>query len=253
MRSAAPKVAIVDYSLGNLFSVQQACARVGLEGIITSSKDEILAAAAVILPGVGAFGDAMDNLRRLDLVSPLRDLAQSDTPLVGICLGQQLLMSESFEFGRHRGLGIFEGQVVRFDQPRAAGGILKVPQVGWNRIHVPGNRRAHAATLAGTDGWNGSPLTGLADGAFMYFVHSFYVQPADAGVVLATTRYGHLEFCSSLCRRNVAAFQFHPERSGQDGMRIYRNIASQLQTPAAGAPVAHASGSPYLEENKHAA
>src|SRR5438552_18606942 len=102
MLSRTPTIAIVDYSLGNLFSVQNACERVGLRAVITFQKDEILAAEAVILPGVGAFGDAMDNLRRLDLVSPLRDIAERDTPLIGICLGQQSLMSESFEFGRHR-------------------------------------------------------------------------------------------------------------------------------------------------------
>src|ERR1700737_400717 len=118
MLSRTPTIAIVDYSLGNLFSVQNACERVGLRAVVTSDKEEVLAAEAVILPGVGAFGDAMDNLRRLDLVSPLRDLAERDTPLIGICLGQQLLMTESHEFGRHRGLGVFEGQVIRFDQPR---------------------------------------------------------------------------------------------------------------------------------------
>jgi glutamine amidotransferase len=226
MGSRTPKVAIVDYALGNLFSVKHACDHVGLDGAITSCKNEVLAADAVILPGVGAFGDAMDNLRRLDLVSPLRDLAQAGKPLIGICLGQQLLMSESYEFGRHQGLSLFEGPVVRFENPQGPHSILKVPQVGWNRIHRP---PALSPRLAGADPWLDTPLQGIAEGESMYFVHSFYVQPADTSVVLSTTRYGHIEFCSGLRRENVIAFQYHPERSGVQGMRIYQNLAAMIR------------------------
>ncbi|GBD37704.1 Imidazole glycerol phosphate synthase subunit HisH [bacterium HR36] len=224
-----PRVAIVDYSLGNLFSVKHACEKVGLDAFISADKHEILGADAVILPGVGAFGDAMECLRQRDLVRPLQDIAQSGKPLIGICLGQQLLMTESFEFGRHRGLNIFEGSVVRFDNPMGPNGPLKVPQVGWNRIYRPDFLKQH---IAG-DPWHQSPLAGLRDGEYMYFVHSFYVKPADPSVVLAVTRYGHIQFCSSLRRGNVMAFQFHPERSGPQGIHIYRNlahlIASHLQ------------------------
>lgn len=216
-----PRVAIVDYSLGNLFSVKHACEKVGLEAFISADKYEILAADAVILPGVGAFGDAMECLRQRDLVRPLQDIAQSGKPLIGICLGQQLLMTESFEFGRHRGLNIFEGQVVRFENPIGPAGPLKVPQVGWNRIYRPDLLKQRTAG----DCWADSPLEGLCDGAYMYFVHSFYVKPADPSVVLAVTHYGHIEFCSSLRRGNVMAFQFHPERSGPQGIHIYSNIA----------------------------
>lgn len=216
-----PRVAIVDYSLGNLFSVLHACRKVGLDAFISSDKKEILAADAVVLPGVGAFGDAMDCLRQRDLVRPLQDLAHSGKPLIGICLGQQLLMTESFEFGRHRGLNIFEGQVVRFENPRGPQGPLKVPQVGWNRIYRP----PHLKQQTSGDCWYDSPLEGLRDGEYMYFVHSFYAQPSDPSVVLAVTRYGHIEFCSSLRRGNVMAFQFHPERSGTAGIQIYRNLA----------------------------
>ncbi|MCS7158903.1 MAG: imidazole glycerol phosphate synthase subunit HisH [Gemmatales bacterium] len=226
------RVAIVDYSLGNLFSVQQACHKVGLEAFITAEKRDILTADAVILPGVGAFGDAMDCLRQRDLVRPLQDIAQSGKFLIGICLGQQLLMTESFEFGRHRGLNIIEGPVVRFENPMGPSGPLKVPQVGWNRIYRPDYLKQH---LAG-DCWHHSPLENLRDGEYMYFVHSYYAQPADPSVVLSVTRYGHIEFCSSLRRGNVMAFQFHPERSGPAGIHIYRNlarlIAGQLQQEA---------------------
>ncbi len=217
-------VAIVDYGLGNLFSVKQACQRAGLAAAITSSKGELLQANAVLLPGVGAFGDAMDALRKLDLVPVLNDVAASGKPLVGICLGMQLLMTHSYEFGRHQGLGILEGEVVRLTpgEPAGVARRLKVPQIGWNRIRM---------TDGGT--WDGSLLDGLQDGEWMYFVHSFYVRPADPSVGLSVTRYGAVEFCSSLRRGNLFACQFHPERSGPMGIRLYENLASQLKQAGA--------------------
>ena len=231
------QVAIIDYGLGNLFSVQQACEHVGLRSAITSSKREVLAADAVILPGVGAFGDAMTTLEKLDLVSPLREVAASQKPMMGICLGMQLLMTESYEFGLHRGLGVIQGPVVRLDYSdghSSRPGIsdsttLKVPQVGWNRIFrvTPdgGDMDQNNPIL---DGWSGSALAGLADGEYMYFVHSFYPKPEDSRLVLSLTRYGDVEFCSSLWYRNLFACQFHPERSGLQGLQVYRNLASLL-------------------------
>ena len=212
----SPRVAIIDYGLGNLFSVKHACEHAGIRADITSERKVILAADAVILPGVGAFGDAMDTLRRLDLVTVLRDIAASPKPLVGVCLGVQLLMTESYEFGHHRGLGIIEGPVVRFDRPKKDGRELKIPQMCWNRI----DRRAP---------WGGTLLDGIVDGEYMYFVHSYYVQPQDPDVVLSATRYGDIEFCSSLQKGSVFACQFHPERSSTQGLRIYRNLAAQIQ------------------------
>lgn len=212
------QVAIVDFEMGNLFSVKQACEHVGMQAIITASARDLLAADAVILPGVGAFGDAMAMLTRRGLVEVLREVAGSGTPLVGICLGLQLLMSESREFGRHKGLGLIEGEVVRLEGPRTGSGLLKVPQVGWNRIF----KTVHGA-------WDSSSLEGLRDGEFMYFVHSYYAKPADERVVLAATRYGQIEFCSSLRFGNIFACQFHPERSGPQGLQIYQNLARQVQ------------------------
>lgn len=212
-------VAIIDYGMGNLFSVQQACEHVGLRAVITSSKDAVLASEAVILPGVGAFSDAMATLQRLDLVSVLRDIAASGKPMVGICLGMQLLMSESEEFGRHHGLDIIHGDVVRLKPSIARGRTLKVPQVGWNRI-VP----------AAGAGWNDSLMDGLRDGEFLYFVHSFYARPVDPQVQLSTTTYGPMAFCSSVHRGSVFACQFHPERSGDRGLQIYRNLAALVTT-----------------------
>lgn len=209
--------AIVDYGLGNLFSVKHACEHVGLAASITSTAKDILGADLVILPGVGAFGDAMAGLQRKDLSGPLRDVAASGKPLVGICLGLQLMMSESHEFGIHKGLGLFEGSVVRFDDPRGPTGILKVPQVGWNRIYRSGGS---------ADSWAQTPLQKIADGEYLYFVHSYYAQPVDPAIGLTVTRYGHIEFFSGLRKNNVYAFQFHPERSGPRGLQIYRNLAT---------------------------
>jgi glutamine amidotransferase len=218
------KIAIVDYGMGNLYSVKHACMQVGLPAIITSSKKEILDADVVILPGVGAFGDAMETLQDLDLVSVLRDIAASPKLLVGICLGVQLLMSESYEFGRHKGLGIIEGSVVRFHNPIEDTRGLKVPHVGWNRIH-----KVVPSSSVKSDTWADTLLEGLADGEYMYFVHSFTVRPQDVSIILSVSRYGHIEFCSSLQYRNVFACQFHPERSGVKGLQIYRNLARRLR------------------------
>lgn len=217
MSNAQPiTVAIVDYGLGNLFSVKHACEHVGMQATITSSRHALLQADAVILPGVGAYGNAMETLHKLDLACVLQDIAAADKPLVGICLGVQLLMTESYEFGRHKGLGIIAGSVVRFDHPMEGSRSLKVPQVGWNRIQEV---KLWASTL----------LNDVMDGEYMYFVHSYIVQPEDTAVVLSTSRYGHIEFCSSLCSRNIFACQFHPERSGVQGLKIYRNLAQNLR------------------------
>lgn len=212
-------VAIVDYGLGNIFSIQHACRHAGMEATITALPGELLAADVVILPGVGAFGDAMTQLRQRDLVQVLHDVAAAGTLLVGICLGMQLFMTESEEFGAHKGLGLIEGPVLRFTTPRIGDRMLKVPQVGWNQIHAP------ADGMAQRD-WSASPLCDVPDGTFMYFVHSYYTKPTASTIVLATTRYGDIEFCSSLQLGNIFASQFHPERSGPDGLHIYRTLAS---------------------------
>jgi len=217
-----PKVAIVDYGMGNLFSVKHAFEHVGMPAFVTSSKEDVLNADAVVLPGVGAFGDAMCALGDLDLVGPLRDVAASETMLVGICLGMQLLMTESHEFGTHRGLGVFDGPVVRLDPLSDAGHSLKVPHVGWNRIYASDGLHRNDVGL------EASPLNGVADGEFMYFVHSYYPVPEDLGVVTSFSRYGDVEFSSSIWRDNVFGCQFHPERSGPQGLNVYRNLASMM-------------------------
>ena len=222
-----PRVAIVDYGMGNLFSVKHAFEQVGMPAFVTSSREDVLNADAVVLPGVGAFGDAMRALDELDLVGPLRDVAASEKVLVGICLGMQLLMTESLEFGTHRGLGVFDGPVVRLNPLSDAGHSLKVPHVGWSRIYASDELHRDGA------GWEASPLSGVADGEYMYFVHSYYPVPEDPGVATSYSRYGDVEFCSSIWRGNVFACQFHPERSGPQGLNIYRNLVSMISRKGA--------------------
>lgn len=209
-----PRVLIVDYGLGNLFSIQNACRRCGIETTLSSEKECVGSADGVILPGVGAFGDAMTNLARLDLISPLRDFAQSGKPLLGICLGFQMLFTESWEFGRHRGLDLFAGEVVPLKQD--ASQDMRVPQVGWNQL-IPARD------------WGNSFLQGACESSWFYFVHSFRAVPGDPACCLSTTRYVGLEFCSSVQSGNVFGCQFHPERSGEDGLSIYRELARRLE------------------------
>jgi glutamine amidotransferase len=204
--------------LGNLLSITQACLHAGIEVHVTSDRESILSADAVILPGVGAFGDAMATLRRLDLVGVLKDVAASGKPFLGICLGIQLLMTESHEFGSHRGLGIVEGEVVPLEPGSQQGRPLKVPHVGWN------------ALLPAGQGWKGSLLEGIRAGADMYFVHSYVVRPENTSLTVSTTRYGDELFCSSLSIGNIFACQYHPERSASMGLRIYANFRAAIDS-----------------------
>lgn len=209
-----PAVSIVEFGMGNLFSVKKACEYAGFEAKITAEKRSILESDAVILPGVGAFGDAMENLAKLDLLEPLKDYILSNRPFMGICLGMQLLMSESEEFGFHKGMGIFEGNVVKFALP---GKRIKIPHVGWNII------RENNAVCPGA-GWKDSYLDSLRKNVYMYFVHSFYVVPSSKNIVLSKTNYEGIEFCSSLQKGNIFACQFHPEKSAENGLQVYKNF-----------------------------
>ncbi len=210
-------VAVVDYGMGNLFSVKQACERAALRAEITADEERVRAAAAIILPGVGAFASAMAILEEKRLTSAIRDSISAGKPFVGICLGIQLLMTESLEFGRHPGLGIVPGTVIPFS-PDIEGSVpVKVPQMQWNRVRCAAGHR-----------WRGTLLDGVSDESFLYFVHSYYVVPDDDAVAIATTSYAGVNFVSALQYKNVFACQFHPERSGAMGLRLYHNLAQQL-------------------------
>ncbi len=206
------RIAIVDYGLGNLHNVQRALAAVGAGSEVTADPAAIEAAAALVLPGVGAFGEGMRNLEAGGLAAAIKRAAGRGTPLLGICLGMQLLMDESEEFGRHAGLGLLPGRVVRFDEPD--GVRFKIPQIGWNRIVPP-------AGVA----WSAGLLDGVDPGSFVYFVHSYYVAPADPAQSLAETDYGRNRFCSVIGHGNVMGCQFHPEKSADAGIRILDNFA----------------------------
>ena len=217
------KAVIIDYEICNMFSVKHACENVGFTASISSSPEEINDADVVILPGVGAFGDAMDSLRRLKLIEPIKDVIASGKPFIGICLGLQLLMDESEEFGTHQGLGIIPGVVKKFRNvyDRQTQKPLKVPHMGWNRINAPEKQVGHV--------WTGTPLNRVVPGEFFYFVHSYFVEPENKDYILATTEYGNQVFCSAIHCKNIYAFQFHPERSGFMGIRMYQNLKSLIQ------------------------
>lgn len=205
------RVAVLDCELGNLFSVEQALRAVGADAFVTAEPAQLLSSQAAILPGVGAFGDAMRNLRERGLDAAIHEFARAGRPLLGICLGLQLLFSRGEEFGEHAGLGLLPGTVRRFppSAPRAA--RLRVPQVGWNQIRPPGDRPA---------AWEGTPLSDLAPGEWMWFVHSYYVVPDDPGLCLTCTDYEGIVYCSGVQQGNVTGLQFHPEKSGAAGSRV---------------------------------
>jgi len=203
-------IAIVDYGMGNLRSVEKALSRTGAAVRVTSDAGQILGADGVVLPGVGAFGACMDNLASRGLVEPVRAAVRSGRPFLGICLGLQLLFEESEEFGPVRGLGVLPGRVVRF-AGRALDG-LKIPQMGWNRLRI---RRSVPE------------LAGIEEGAYVYFVHSYYVVPTDADLTVASTDYG-VTFAAAIAWNNVFACQFHPEKSQSVGLRLLANFAARV-------------------------
>lgn len=203
-------IAIIDYGMGNLRSVQKALQKVGHDAAVTSDPKTILNAHRVVLPGVGAFPDCMRNLDALDLIPTVLKVIESGRPFLGICLGLQLLFEEGEEFGVHKGLGVLPGRVVRFptEVPDNPEELYKIPHMGWNRIKKV----------------NGPPhLEAVPDASFFYFVHSYYVAPTDSSVIATTTDYG-LEFVSSVWKDNVFATQFHPEKSQAMGLEILRKF-----------------------------
>jgi glutamine amidotransferase len=199
-------IAIIDYGMGNLRSVQKGFERVGHQAIVTDDPVEVRRASKVVLPGVGAFEDAIAELRRRNLVDPVLDAIQSGKPFLGICLGLQLLFDVSHENGRHEGLGVFQGEVVRFELPAE----YSVPHMGWNQVAI--RRRPPI-------------LEGIPDGTHFYFVHSYYVVPSDPGIIATETDYCS-PFCSMIWRDNVFATQFHPEKSQADGLRVLQNFGA---------------------------
>jgi len=203
-------IAIIDYGMGNLRSVQKGMERAGFDAVVTRDVGQIQAARGVVLPGVGAFSACMENLAKFGLVEPIRELVRRKKPFLGICLGFQLLFSESEEFGKQKGLDLFTGKVLGFSRSAE----LKVPHMGWNSLVKKQD----------------SPfLDGISTGDYVYFVHSFYVAPKDSSIVATTTEYGE-SFASSIATDTLFACQFHPEKSQELGLRILANFGRFVET-----------------------
>lgn len=196
-------IALIDYGIGNLRSVQKALEAVGADVHLTSQKDEILGAEKAVLPGVGAFGDGMRGLRKRGLLPVIESLVNRGTPLLGICLGMQLLFETSFERGEHQGLGFLPGGVLAFESDR-----LKIPQTGWNQIDPERDSIL---------------LAGIPQGSYAYFNHGFYCQPADKEIIVTSTEYA-VRYASMVARGRLYGVQFHPEKSQSVGLQILKNF-----------------------------
>jgi len=209
------KAVIVDYGMGNIFSIQMAIKAIGGEAEMSSNPKTIASADRIILPGVGAFQKAMNELQRLNLIETICTFAATGKSIIGICLGMQLLFSESFEFGEHKGLNLVEGKVLRFHKSEADRSI-KIPQIGWNTIKIPYGNTINM--------WENTILNGVGAESYYYFVHSFYCKPDRNENILAETSYGKDTFCSVVRKNNIWGCQFHPERSAEKGLLIYKNF-----------------------------
>jgi glutamine amidotransferase len=197
-------ITIIDYGMGNLRSAQKAFEFIGFDAQITGSKNTIAAAEKIVLPGVGAFADAMMQLNSSGISEIIKQKTADGTPFLGICLGMQLLFDKSYEGGEFEGLGLIKGEVKRFNVPKE----YKVPHMGWNNLKI-----------------NKNPLfDGLSGDIYTYFVHSYHAAAAEADAVIATSEYG-IEFTAAVCRDNIFATQFHPEKSGDTGLKMLKNFA----------------------------
>ena len=209
VRTMHPKIVIIDYGMGNLRNVQKGFEQIGFETKVTRNKKEIERASAIVLPGVGAFKDCMENLEKFGLIEPLLRSVEEGKPYLGICLGLQILFSESEEFGSQKGLNLIKGKVVKFRPDPEH----KVPHMGWNTIEKEREN---------------SFLQGIESGDFFYFVHSYYVIPEEVKWIATFTTYGK-PFVSSIWKENLFATQFHPEKSQEKGLRILENFARSIQ------------------------
>ena len=210
-------VAIIDYEMSNIFSVKAACDKVGIESVITNNIDEILNAKALILPGVGAFGEAMIRINRLKLDYAIKKFIDKGNFFLGICLGMQLLYEFSDEFGLNKGLGIIKGGIKKFNLSSNQDSKFPVPHTGWNKIIFNKNIEK-----------KNSLFENLKDNTFMYFVHSHYVDYTNNTGCFGKTKYGNISFCSVFNSENIVAVQFHPEKSGKNGLAIYKKLKKKI-------------------------
>lgn len=197
-------IALVDYGMGNLRSVEKALGKVGFSVVRTSNKEDLDRSKAIVVPGVGAFGDAIHNLTKLNLKDKIIENIEKGKPYLGICLGLQILFEYGYEFGSHEGLGIIKGSVVRFDERLP----IKIPHMGWNQVWIKKDSKMYE---------------GIEDGSYFYFVHSYYGKPDSQDVIATNTDYS-IQFCSSIEKDNIWAVQFHPEKSQKVGLKLLENF-----------------------------
>ena len=214
---STPEVTVIDYGVGNLLSVQRGLEHCGAKVILTTDPEKILVAKLVVLPGVGAFANAMQSLDRLGLVAVIRELAQRKTPLLGICLGMQLLLEESEEFGLTTGLGLIPGRVIAMPDHTLSGSTQKIPHIGWSALQ-PSNEVV---------GWQHSLLQNNRSRDAAYFVHSFMAVPTDPAHRIADCLYGGHKIAATIGRERITGCQFHPEKSGEVGLKVLRRFISQ--------------------------
>jgi glutamine amidotransferase len=214
---STPEVTVIDYGVGNLLSVQRGLEHCGAKVNLTTDPEQILAAKRVVLPGVGAFGNAMQALEQLSLVAVIRELAHRQTPLLGICLGMQLLLDESEEFGITDGLGLIPGRVIPVPAEMLSGEMRKIPHIGWSALKISGE----------PSGWEGTLLQDNRPGDAAYFVHSFMAVPANPAHRIADCVYGGHLVPATIGRDQITGCQFHPEKSGEVGLRILRRFILQ--------------------------
>ncbi|MBF0484031.1 MAG: imidazole glycerol phosphate synthase subunit HisH [Candidatus Omnitrophica bacterium] len=197
-------IAIIDYGMGNLRSVQKAFEKAGAETVVTQKASDIKAAQKIVLPGVGAMRPAMEKLTELGLIPVIKNVVNENKPFFGICLGFQILFEVGYEGGKVEGLGILKGSVEKFTK-------LKVPQMGWNQLNISNK--------------NCAIFKNIPDQSNVYFCHSYYVKPKDQSIIATTTNYG-IDYCSSICSNNIFGVQFHPEKSQEVGLEIIKNFIS---------------------------
>jgi glutamine amidotransferase len=207
------KVVIIDYGHGNLFSINQACIHLGYSPIISSDQKVIIDADSLILPGVGAFKVAMNELTKKGLIEPIKGFVKKGNNLMGVCLGMQLLFETSEEFGINNGLGFISGNVLKFPSTYNEKKI-RIPQIGWNKLFEEKSINI----------WRNTPLEEISEDDYMYFIHSYYANPSDPKDILSFSYYQDIKYCTSVQKGNIFGFQFHPEKSAEKGLTIYKNF-----------------------------
>ena len=221
-------VALVDYERSNLFSVEAALRKVGADVIIARNRKGIMSADKLVIAGVGAFGDGMNGMKDNDLINPIKEFVAAGKPVLGICLGMQLFMSEGEEFGVHEGLDLIKGRVVRLEEAGVDAEKIKIPHVGWSYLFPP-NNSGTPQTSEHSEIWQKEAiLRGILEGSYVYFIHSNVVVPDDKDLIIAEAVYGNNSICTVIRKGNIVGCQFHPERSGEVGLKIYSNFVSNF-------------------------